>query len=303
MPASRATRPERRARPLATLLVPTDFSPGADAALERAASLPLTPDATLHVLHVLPANLPRKIRSQAEPEARRALEQRAALASAAARRADNGEIEIVPLLVRGQEHVEIIRQARARGAELIVLGRHSRRALRDRFLGSTAERVIRMGDLPVLVVRRRPSGPYRCPIAALDLADAARRVVQLALRLLDPGASRCWLVHAYRVPFEQWMTAADRKEWHARVDQKLKRFVDRLDVPGVRLEPILRAGRPESVVFEEVMRLGGDLIALGTHARSGLAYALMGSVAGKVLHNAPCDVVVGRPARFTFEMP
>jgi nucleotide-binding universal stress UspA family protein len=303
MSASHAAHPEPRSRPLRRILVPTDFSRDADAALERAALLPLAPDATLHVVHVLPANLTRKTSEQTEPGARRLLEESAALASAAVHRAGHGEINIVPLLVRGQEHVEIIRQARAREAELIALGRHGPHPLRDRFLGSTAERVIRMGDLPVLVVNTRPAGPYRCPIVGLDLADTAGRVVRLALRLLDPEASRCWLVHAYHLPFEHWMTEADREEWRDRTAAKLRGVVAKLDAPDVRLETVLRTGRPESALIEEAVRLQGDLIALGTHARSGLAHVLLGSVAAQVLRNASCDVVVARPARFTFEMP
>jgi nucleotide-binding universal stress UspA family protein len=297
------TRPRRRPGPIARIVAATDFSPGADAALNRAARLPLAAEAALHVVHVLPAELPRKLRGRVEPEARRQLARTVALASAAAHRAGNRELEISPILVRGQAHVELIRQARAREADLIVLGRHSRRPLRDLFLGSTAERVVRMSDHPVLVVNTRATGPYRCPVVALDLNDMARRVVDLALRLLDPGAGRCWLVHAYHVPFAEWMTAADRKEWRDKAARELERMAAQLRPPGVRLEPILRPGPPESVLFQEVVRLKADLLALGTHSRSGLARALLGSVAARVLRDVPCDVVVARPARFTFEPP
>lgn len=292
-----------RPRPIARLLAATDFSPRADAALERAARLPLAPGAALHVVHVLPASLPRKIRDRAEPEARGLLDRSAALAATTASRAGNPRLQIVPILARGQGYVEIIRQARTREVELIALGRHGRRPLRDLFLGSTAERVVRMGDFPVLVVNTRPSGPYRRPIVALDLADTARRVVDLALRVLDPEATRCWLVHAYHVPFERWMTTADRKQWRDQAAAELERVVSRLDTPGVRPKAILRAGGPEPVLLQEIVRLDADLVALGTHARSGIAHALLGSVAAQVLRNAPCDVVIARPARFTFQMP
>lgn len=303
--SDRASRRRGRGRPgpLASVLVATDFSPGADAALERAASLPLARGATVHVVHVLPAHLPRKVRDRAEPDARRLLEERAAIAAAAARRAGNAQLEIDPILARGQAYVEIIRQARAREVSLIAIGAHGRRPLRDLFLGSTAERVARMGDLPVLVVKARTTGPYRRTIAAIDLTDASRRVVDLALRLLDPGADRLRLVHAYHVPFEHWLTAADRREWRDRASRALEHLVAELGTEGVHLRPILRAGRPESVLLQEVARLDAELVAMGTHARSGLAHTLLGSVVGRVLRDVPCDVVVARPARFTFEPP
>jgi nucleotide-binding universal stress UspA family protein len=42
---------------------------------------------------------------------------------------------------------------------------------------------------------------------------------------------------------------------------------------------------------------------LGTHARSGLSHALLGSVAEWLARAAPCDVAVTRAERFTFEFP
>ena len=39
-----------------------------------------------------------------------------------------------------------------------------------------------------------------------------------------------------------------------------------------------------------------DLIALGTHGRTGLSRLLLGSVARNVLNHAPCSVLIARPA-------
>jgi nucleotide-binding universal stress UspA family protein len=299
------SRARRRASPISRILAATDFSPGSEAALTRAARLPLAPDATLHVVHVLPGELPRKIRKQAEPEARRLLAKATEIASAAATRAGNPELEIVPVLVWGHAYVEVIRQARAHEVDLIAIGRHSRRPLRDVFLGSTAERVVRKGDRPVLMVNTNPSRPYRRPVVAVELSEVSRRIVDLALRLSDPGVGKCWLVHAYHVPFESWLDSPYyRKEWRKKAADEMSRLVAELgSTPGVRWRKVLRAGAPESVILGEVMRLGADLVALGTHARSGVGHALLGSVAAWVLRSAPCDVVIARPPRFTFELP
>jgi len=75
-------------------------------------------------------------------------------------------------VLSGEAFVEIIRRSRSLGAELIVIGRHGRRPVRDMFIGTTAERVIRKGDVPVLVVNRKPRSPYRRPLIATDLEDA-----------------------------------------------------------------------------------------------------------------------------------
>ncbi|HZP42431.1 MAG TPA: universal stress protein [Candidatus Binatia bacterium] len=46
-----------------------------------------------------------------------------------------------------------------------------------------------------------------------------------------------------------------------------------------------------------------DLLALGTHGRSGLAHVLLGSVAEAVIRAARCDVLVARAAGAAVEVP
>jgi nucleotide-binding universal stress UspA family protein len=135
------------------------------------------------VVHVLSDGIPEKARAGAEEVARRSLEQATRILKTATALAQRS-IRITPELCYGKPYVEIIRHARSVAADLVVVGRHRRRPVRDMFIGSTAERVIRAGDLPVLVVSRRASRPYRRPILAVDLADTSRAVVTVALRAL-----------------------------------------------------------------------------------------------------------------------
>ena len=72
---------------------------------------------------------------------------------------------------------------------------------------------------------------------------------------------------------------------------------------GIRVRPVLRWGDARSVILSEAASMSADLIALGTHGRSGLAHMLIGSVAEWVMVNANVDVLVSRPVRFTFELP
>lgn len=62
---------------------------------------------------------------------------------------------------------------------------------------------------------------------------------------------------------------------------------------GVEFREIIAAAREEGV----------DLIVMGTHGRTGLAHALIGSVAEKVVRKAPCPVLTVRHPKMKFEMP
>lgn len=300
-----------RGRPLAHVLVATDFTAGAAQAVARAARLPLAEGARLSILHVLPDASPQKMRVSAEKDARRQLDGVTRATSMAIRALGRSDIEIASHLCAGQAYVEIIRRARSAGVELIVLGRHGRRRFKDLFIGSTASRVVRAGDVPVLVVSRRAARPYGRPMVAVDLEDTSRAVVDLALRVLGPDVTSVALAHAYHVPFEGFITpgaspggvTALRKEYLRIAQSNFARLIASLGPCGVEWQTSVGRGDPRSVILMDAARWRADLLVIGTHGRSGLAHALIGSVAEAISDSSTIDVLVARPARVSFELP
>lgn len=63
---------------------------------------------------------------------------------------------------------------------------------------------------------------------------------------------------------------------------------------GIELEVMIRSGEPAPVVLEVQREIVADLIVMGTHGRSGLAYTRLGSVAEAVAREAPCPVLTVR---------
>lgn len=56
-------------------------------------------------------------------------------------------------------------------------------------------------------------------------------------------------------------------------------------------------GSPRGIIAKLVKKADTDLLALGTHGYSGLAHALLGTVAGDLLRDVDCDVLVVPPPR------
>jgi nucleotide-binding universal stress UspA family protein len=140
-----------------SLLVPTDFSPGAQAALRFAVALARPLGASITVLHVY--QLPNyilpdgtAILADAPTVARIDTEVAAALDGLRAQLADEG-VAIRTEAVAGGTVDEIIRVARDGGHDLIVMGTHGYTGLKHLVLGSVAERVVRLAPCPVLTVR------------------------------------------------------------------------------------------------------------------------------------------------------
>ena len=65
----------------------------------------------------------------------------------------------------------------------------------------------------------------------------------------------------------------------------------------------VREGSPKAEIVRYARQEGIGLIVLSTHGRTGLAHALMGSVAESVVRMAPCPVLTVRPQGLEFVMP
>ncbi len=65
---------------------------------------------------------------------------------------------------------------------------------------------------------------------------------------------------------------------------------------GLELRAMAVSGLPAEAILRAASGLEADLIVMSTHGRTGLAHAVMGSVAEDVLRRAPCPVLTIRPA-------
>ena len=142
---------------LKRILLPTDFSNYSATATQYACELATKFDAELHLLHALEVHLssaPGFALGLALPqyvhESRAAAEK--ALASVLDPQWSVGR-KVVQAVVEGSPKVEIVRYARTRQIDLIVLATHGRSGLAHVLIGSVAESVVRTAPCPVLTVR------------------------------------------------------------------------------------------------------------------------------------------------------
>lgn len=297
-----------QAMALGPIVVPTDFSPGAALALRRSAYLLPGRPAEIHIVHVVPARAPAN--KEIEADLARHLAQAVALVEKTS--IDAGlETPAVTTSVRaGDAFVEIVRYARGVDADLIVLGRKGAGSGLRKVLGTTAARVVRMSDTPVLIVGERPRGAYRRPLVALALDSSERRLVSLVRAVCGASGNTVHGVHAYHVPFSGLLPPGSdaspslhHRQVREQVAQMLEKHLEILNRAGTRVRATLRHGDARLAIRDEAMRRDADLIALGTHGRSGIAHALLGSVAEWVVMNTAKDVLIARPVRFTFKEP
>jgi len=69
------------------------------------------------------------------------------------------------------------------------------------------------------------------------------------------------------------------------------------------VEQGIRKGEPFSEVVQAARKEEIDLIVMGTHGKTGLSHALMGSTAERVVRLAPCPVLAIRSPEYESVMP
>jgi len=151
-----------------SVLVPTDFSECGNYALSYAAFLARKFGASIVCVHVIEPIVPTvgysgmteplpivDISEQIEDSAERELPK-------LAEREDFSGLDVEELIVHGEAAAEIVRVAKEREIDLIVLSSHGRTGLGRILFGSTAEAVVRHAFCPVLVVKPQQGEDTNC---------------------------------------------------------------------------------------------------------------------------------------------
>jgi len=140
-----------------------------------------------------------------------------------------------------------------------------------------------------------------CPV---DFSDASRAAMEVAADLAKRFGGEVVLLHAYPVPgytFPDGSVVASPKMMQELADQA-KKHLDEwrsdaeklLGAPRVAAETAI--GEPAAEILALAKARGADLVVMGTHGRTGLEHALMGSIAERVVRRAHCPVLTVRPS-------
>ena len=238
-------------------------------------------------------------------------------------------VRVTSEVTRGHPFVEIVRYARARQIDLIVMGTHGRGAVEHMLLGSVAEKVVRKAPCPVLTVRLpehsfrlpgrdeepdtqtgEPGSPARttAPVGSgattmtlnrillpTDFSETADYARHHAVELARRFQASLHLLHVVGDPVSE-----DRA---GGVEANAARRLGELSLSGIDSRRATRTGH----AFVEIVRYAADkkidLIVMGTHGHGPVAHLLLGSVADKVVRKAPCPVLTVRQPDHAFVMP
>jgi len=285
--------------------MPVDFSAPSLSAVQFALPLIAKFGASLHLVHVSPANSPF-IGLVAMPfllpelDVSRSVRRR--LKDVAKQHSIELPRENIHAL-KGKPFDEICRLARELNIDLIIIATRGNTGLKHLLLGSTAERVVRYSPCPVLVTRGRdlsrgavsfckilvPLDFSECSLVGLAYAKAFAKQFKSTLVLLNSVHFQYYIAsdEYARYDLPQLMQHAERAAREQMHDLERK-----TDWSGLKVETSLQAGHPGQQICERAKESGVDLIVTSTHGTTGFKHILLGSTAEYVVRHADCPVLV-----------
>jgi nucleotide-binding universal stress UspA family protein len=286
------------------ILIATDGSTGAQAALETAARFPWPASSRAQAVLSRCPWLPSE-----STQAQAAFEKSFELAAAEVRKALTRRWPDAKAVIFDAPPVDaILAEAKRLKTSLVVLGWRGHGTFRRLLAGSVSRAVAANAACPVLVVRKAPSAVRRF-VVAFDGGRNAERALEF-LGTLEPGrGSSVVLVNVVeplsapasvgRLPSST--RAHIRREVHAINKERHEQGRATAAVGAARLESLgwkakseVRTGDPLASLLKAVAEHRADVFVLGARATSGLERALLGSVANGALNRSPVPVMLVR---------
>lgn len=284
------------------ILLPTDFSREAGQALHQAVVLADRLGAELHLLHVVtgPTSLDGGMIGFS------AMEEYGARMRAEAARHHRGLLEPrragdLPVRCAVRRHTEaaraILEYAADHRIDLIVMAPYGRSQGGRFVVGSTAEKVMRLARCDVMTSGLR--GLYRPDmlrriLVPVDLSPQSAHALERARVFASQARARLKVLHVVEArvfpgsrPGEVIVEAPQSDEAYA----ELERFYRSTKGPDVPHTLSVVRGRPADQIATVADRDQIHLIIQGSRGRSGVDYAMLGSVAEVVVRLAPCPVL------------
>lgn len=204
----------------------------------------------------------------------------------------------------GQPAETLARIAEDWSADLVVTGTHGERPGEWEGLGSTAQSLVRISGVPVLLVARTYPATPSSILVPVDDSDMAAEALGWAGELSRKFGAKVTVLHVVAAAVSSAALAAASMlsgspplvpGSASRTTPESDRWIERAvsaGVPSERARSEVTFGEPTREILGAADRLGADLVVMGRRGSGRIRRALLGSVVDGVLRGAKCPVLV-----------
>jgi nucleotide-binding universal stress UspA family protein len=200
------------------------------------------------------------------------------------------------LILSGNPTDKILQVANDERANLILIGSGDESDKEEFRLGVTAEKLVRLSDIPVWVAKSNQEMELKRILCPVDFSNASKRALKNAILLSNNFQSSLTILGVYEpVTTTSPRIAIDLVETNNRLlkqfQNEMETFLAEFDLKGVNYNVEIDKGIPHEKILLAIDKLDCDLLVIGTNGRSGFSRIMLGSVTEKVIRNLPCSFV------------
>lgn len=271
------------------IIVPVDFSEHSDYALESASILARQYKAEILALHML--ELSDSVLLKAEDVQN---EKALFYLKLAEKRFQEfldkdylKDIKITPMVKHYKVFSEVSNVAEEHSVDLIVMGSHGTSGFSELFIGSNTERVVRNSNIPVLVIKKKPTNlSFKKIILGTNFEKESREIYKKVNNAF--GDNQLYLLHV-NVPNDNFRSTT---ELEAQVNDFLLTSDGNLDAKDK--VHFVSDYTVESGIANFAKKVDADLIVVSTHGRTGIAHFFEGSITEDIANHANLPVLTFR---------
>ena len=134
----------------------------------------------------------------------------------------------------------------------------------------------------------------KCILVPTDFSETSDAALHYATEMALTLGARLYLMHVPGKTGEHFEANFPHGRFETATRERLSSFLTNDQLERLRPEYAVRVGVPADEIARYADACDVDLIIMGTHGRSGLAHAVIGSVAEQVVRVAPCPVLLVR---------
>ncbi len=263
------------------ILVPCDFSKPAMNAFRFALDVALKSKGTIHLLNVIELpimhdtvlmpvlnfeeQLLKDLKENAESRFKKITDRYNAV-----------DVKVIVKTLFGSVTRMIQEYIAKESIDLIVMGSHGASGVREFFIGSNAEKMVRSSTVPVLVVKNYFKGPIKNIVFPNTLETENQEDLVTKIKALQ----NFFKAYVHLV----WINTPVNFTSDTLTKQRLEAFAKRFMLKDYTVS-IFNHTDEERGILEFSNAIKGDLIAMGTHGRKGIAHLVNGSLAEDIVNH------------------
>ena len=270
------------------IIVPVDFSSHSEYALKTAALIAKKYDAEIYALHMLDIQEVSLSESEIYQQ-----EKAVFFLKLAEKKFKNfllkdylKEVKVIPVIKHYKVFSEVNAIAKEVAADIIIMGSHGASGLKEFFVGSNTEKVVRYAEIPVLVIKNQMlNTDFSDIVLATDFSEESIPAFRRMLKTLDFLNARKHVLFV-NLPNEDFKTTSEMETLANEFLMKAEGNADRLINVNYVCDRSVEQG-----ILNFSNAVGADLISVITHGRKGLSHIFAGSIAEDITNHSTLPIM------------